>query len=91
MTTGFAWYLKEMDDNYLNARRLAENKMGAYVTDPNPDELMGVGGNFSFRFKPIKTGQTVLKFDYKRSWSTDFLRLITIIVNIQQELISYYL
>ena len=69
-TTGYAWYLNENSnrDNLLALNLNENNSSTNYETDPHESGMVGVGGNYYFKFKGLKTGQYNLLFVQKRAW-----------------------
>ncbi len=61
-STGFEWTV-DYDRQYLSL------KSRTYTRDPSkPKDWVGVGGDATFVFVPIKTGQTRIRLVYKRKW-----------------------
>jgi predicted secreted protein len=69
-TTGYGWYLKEVDQK-LKALNLNEYKSADYVTDPHPEGFVGVPGKYHFKFEALEAGEAVLEFTYQRPWEND--------------------
>ena len=63
ITTGFNWFPAPQDPILLN-------QVGEAEVIPESD-LVGAPGKIVMQFKAVAQGQTVLHFDYKRSWETD--------------------
>lgn len=60
-TTGYYWYLKDIDASKLD--QLSED----YFADPAPEGLVGSGGHQMFVFEALATGKSDLKLSYERS------------------------
>lgn len=60
-TTGYYWYLKDIDASQLD--QLSED----YLADPAPEGLVGSGGHQQFVFEALSTGKSTLKLSYERS------------------------
>jgi inhibitor of cysteine peptidase len=65
-TTGFQWQLDKID----GAGVQQIGKMD-YVTDKNPQKMVGVGGTYIYHFKVMKPGETKIHMSYARSWEKD--------------------
>jgi inhibitor of cysteine peptidase len=62
-TTGFTW-AADYDKTLFS---LAEDK---YVTDQNPQGMVGVGGTQNFTFKALKAGKGTIACKYARTWES---------------------
>lgn len=62
-TTGFSWARTGCEGGAVAA--VGE---GAYVQRPAQPGMVGVGGEFVFRFRAVKAGTTKLTFAYFRPW-----------------------
>lgn len=60
-TTGYYWYLKDIDASQLD--QLSEN----YFADPAPEGIVGSGGHQMFVFEALSTGRSDLVLSYERS------------------------
>lgn len=60
-TTGYYWYLKDIDASQLD--QLSED----YFADTAPDGVVGSGGHQMFVFEALTTGKSKLKLSYERS------------------------
>ena len=69
-TTGYGWYLSENSDkeNLLTLNLDEYNSCNDYVVDKHPEGMVGVGGNYYFKFKGLKEGNYNLMFIKKRAW-----------------------
>lgn len=61
-TTGYEWEI-DFDSDYI---QLVERK---YV--PSSPELIGSGGEETFNFLALKSGETEITFSYLRAWEED--------------------
>lgn len=61
-TTGYSWELTAIKDK----RIVVEYGIARYVY--GKPGVVGAGGYQLFRFKPVKRGETVLDFEYRRPW-----------------------
>lgn len=69
-TTGYSWILEENSDKD-NLKALNLNDFGSsenYETDAHPEGMVGVGGDYFFKFKGVKEGSYNLRFIKKRVW-----------------------
>lgn len=62
-TTGYAWSLTGLDENFLQQEGEAN-----YESD---SDLIGAGGVYTFHFKALRAGQTSLTLAYARSFEPD--------------------
>lgn len=71
-TTGYSWILDENSNkDILQALNLNEyNSSLNYETDQHPEGMVGVGGDYFFKFKGLKEGNYNLKFIKKRAWES---------------------
>ncbi|MEM7327102.1 MAG: protease inhibitor I42 family protein [Pseudomonadota bacterium] len=60
-TTGYYWYLKDIDASKID--QLRED----YFADPAPEGVTGSGGHQMFVFEALATGKSKLKLSYERS------------------------
>ncbi|MEO1554388.1 MAG: protease inhibitor I42 family protein, partial [Pseudomonadota bacterium] len=60
-TTGYYWYLKDIDAATLD--QLSED----YIADPAPEGVVGSGGHQMFVFEALTKGKSKLKLSYERS------------------------
>ncbi len=60
-TTGYFWYLKDMDST------LVELVSEDYYSDPAPEGMTGVGGHQLFVLKGLAKGKTTVTLSYERS------------------------
>ncbi|MEM7639695.1 MAG: protease inhibitor I42 family protein [Pseudomonadota bacterium] len=60
-TTGYYWYLKDIDASKLD--QLSEG----YFADPAPEGVVGSGGHQMFVFEALASGKSKLKLSYERS------------------------
>jgi len=62
-STGYSWTIDSLDSTILEESAEPEFK---------PDnDLVGAGGEFTFHFEALKSGETTLKLIYHRSWEKD--------------------
>ncbi len=59
-TTGFTWEVAEID-----SATLAQEKAVEFVPQSN---LIGAPGTFTFRFRAVQRGATILRLVYRRPW-----------------------
>ena len=64
ITTGYSWENADKVDKDILA--LDAND---YVSDPNPEELDGVGGNTVIVYRALKPGKTKIDLVYLQSWA----------------------
>jgi len=71
-TTGYMWEYKIGDENSIE-----------YVSDnyikPNTN-LIGAGGKREFTFKTLKSSETLIEFNYKRSWEYESVEKLSLII-----------
>lgn len=60
-TTGYYWYLKDIDASLID--QLSEG----YYADPAPEGVTGSGGHQLFVFEALSPGKADLKLSYERS------------------------
>jgi len=60
-TTGYYWYLKDIDASQLD--QLSDE----YFADPAPEDLVGSGGHQLFVFEALAKGKSKLTLSYERS------------------------
>ena len=60
-TTGYFWYLKDIDASQLDL--LTDD----YFADPAPEGVTGSGGHQMFVFEALSTGRSTLTLSYERS------------------------
>ena len=60
-TTGYFWYLKDIDASQID--QLSDE----YNADPAPEGLVGSGGHQLFVFEALATGKSNLVLSYERS------------------------
>ncbi|MBR0277241.1 MAG: protease inhibitor I42 family protein, partial [Clostridia bacterium] len=65
ITTGFEWTLISTPTDKVSVSDYD------YISDENPQNMVGVGGTFDFTVKGVKQGNYSLEFGYARSWETD--------------------
>lgn len=66
ITTGFSWeHADKVDADIL---KLDKND---YVSDPNPEELDGVGGRTVIVYHALKPGKAKIELSYMRPWESD--------------------
>ena len=63
ITTGYSWENADKVDKDILA--LDTND---YVSDPNPEELDGVGGNTVIVYRALKPGKAKIDLVYLQSW-----------------------
>ena len=68
-TTGYEWEVGSCDAFILDQVDELEYKQDLQPVSDHP--VVGLGGIFTFRFKAIATGQTLLKLVYRRSWEEE--------------------
>lgn len=89
-TTGYAWWATLLTDGVAKL----ENPDGDYVEDPHEEDMVGVGGTYTFRLSPLAAGETLLHLKYFRSFErkTEMEKLFLILVdeegNIQAQELS---
>lgn len=78
-TTGYSWEISDVKD-----KRIVEEYGKERYVLANPG-MTGAGGYQLFRFKPLRKGQTVLDFEYRRPWEKDVpaakKRSVRVVVN----------
>ncbi len=66
-TTGYSWDLASFSTNILRQIAKVEYRQ---ASQPAGREMVGVGGEFVFRFKAIGPGPGQVKLIYRRPWET---------------------
>ena len=87
-TTEYSWYLNNEDElkkGGVQPTNLNEYKSADYVQDDAPQGMVGVGGNFDFKFKLDEGKKNVpeIIFSYKRPWEKNdgiFLIKVKVVV-----------
>lgn len=71
-TTGYQWKVEKssLESNSSVLESLDNSENGNYVAD-NANGMVGVGGVYEFKFKPVALGEATIKFTYSRSWEKD--------------------
>ncbi len=64
-TTGYEWTAIVKDKDIVKITK------SEYTPDENAENLVGVGGKYTFEFEALKEGKTTITFEYKRSWETE--------------------
>lgn len=65
-TTGFEW----MNTLLYEYAVLRETEEHEYRAKPNPEEMVGFGGEFLFRYIATDTGVQAFRFAYQRPWES---------------------
>lgn len=66
ITTGYDWQnADKVDGDILKLDR------NDYVSDPNPEELDGIGGKTVIVYRALKPGKANIDLAYMRSWEPD--------------------
>jgi len=86
-TTGYQVFLANDDkvtqSNIVKALNLTDKGTSKdYVTDPHPEHMMGVPGNYYFTFLAEQVGQVKLKFENKRAWDTSDSTSLEVTINV---------
>jgi inhibitor of cysteine peptidase len=76
-TTGYGWSIDQLDPIIL--QQVGE---AVYAPESKDEKLVGSGGNETFTFKALASGQTDLKLTYHRPWETDVPPIETFMVTI---------
>jgi len=63
-TTGFEWLLVDLTGQVMKA----VGEVPVYENSSNPGELMGLGGAEKWTFRPVKTGESLVRFECRRPW-----------------------
>lgn len=61
-TTGYKWQFTSLNGTLF---KVIEE---SYQVDKHPSGMVGVGGNFIYKFKPIKNGTFTIDARYYRPW-----------------------
>ena len=79
ITTGYGWENADKVDKDILA--LDKND---YVSDPNPEELDGVGGNTVIVYRAMKPGRAKIELTYMRPWedASEFDEKYTVTVEV---------
>jgi len=64
-TTGYVWGYRIANPDIV--RDVADDYIGAQLDD----DVVGVGGTYTFTFKGVAEGETEIVFDYHRPWEED--------------------
>lgn len=82
MTTGYAWTGFVLGGESVELA----NTEAAYVSDPNPDMLDGVGGTATFTLVPVKAGESIVVFTYGRPWEEDIADRQVVLASVDEQL-----
>ena len=85
-TTGYTWILSDNSDETLlkNLNLTTDNTSKDYITvKPSKKFIVGFGGFYFFKFKPLKIGVVTLHFVHKRLWENENIEDIVIHVYIK--------
>jgi inhibitor of cysteine peptidase len=63
-STGFQWLLIDLTGHVLET----VGEAPTYTAAPNPSGLLGAGGTETWTFRPIRSGEAVIRFEYRRPW-----------------------
>lgn len=63
-TTGFEWRLVDLTGQALKT----VGEAPSYENSPNSGGLLGLGRTQIWTFRPDQTGESVLRFEYRRPW-----------------------
>ena len=79
ITTGYSWEVVKINSEFI----LQEEKR--YKSYETAQPVEGIGGTFSFTFRALKVGETVLELDYIRPWEKEDVRKVekTFLLNIK--------
>lgn len=66
-TTGYSWDMASFSTNSLQQIGTVQYRQ---TEQPDKRPRVGVGGQFMFKFKAVKQGQSDIKLIYRRSWET---------------------
>lgn len=64
-TTGFSWVLVSPLDV------LQSEGAPAYEANEAPPGMVGAGGNQVWKFRALRSGEQLLRFEYRRPWEKD--------------------
>ncbi|MDD4736653.1 MAG: protease inhibitor I42 family protein [Kiritimatiellae bacterium] len=74
-TTGYGWFVQTCDE-----KRLHQDGEAEYRPDSN---LLGSGGCYTFTFRAVTPGETILTLVYHRPWEKDTPPLKTFSLHLQ--------
>ena len=69
-STGFIW--RTLDDGWDRSVVVLESE--DYISDPNPQEMVGVGGQRVFVFKAVQAGKTRIELNLTRGGQVEINR-----------------
>lgn len=81
-TTGYIWTGFVIGGHSVEL----ENELGSYEVDDNPEMLDGVGGTTYFQLNPVAPGQSIVRFDYARSWEEGHDKRVVILADVDEDL-----
>lgn len=81
-TTGYAWTGFVIGGHSVEL----EDPSGSYEADDNPEMLDGIGGTTYFQLNPVEPGQSIVRFDYARSWEEGHDERIVILADVDEDL-----
>jgi len=86
-TTGYSWFLNQNSDkeNLLALNLNEYNSSQDFVVNSHPERMVGVGGDYFFKFKGLKEGSYNLKFVNKRSWEPNPINQKFVVIDIKSK------
>jgi predicted secreted protein len=78
-TTGFQWLLVDQTGEILETIGEAPR----YETNPNPLSMLGVGGTENWTFRTLKSGNGLIRFEYRRPWENGRGDIRSVVFNIK--------
>jgi predicted secreted protein len=78
-STGYTWMIHEFKPNALTWTNDNE-----YLTEDYESGLIGMQGNYVFKFSPVKVGSQELELHYKRHWekNTEPIYVVRYFINV---------
>lgn len=84
-TTGYSWTGFVLGGDSV----ILMDPDGSYMSDPNPNQLDGVGGKTYFTVTAVKPGRSIITFDYRREWEGESADREVFAAIVNEELIPY--
>jgi len=78
-STGYGWERIDAGNGVL------VEAPGEYVSDDNPNRMVGVGGTMIHRYRVARAGEETLQLVYRRSWEKDVPPVETVSVTVHAQ------
>jgi predicted secreted protein len=87
-STGYEWILSDKYSKYNknNLKPLnlnTDNSTNDYETDPKPAQMVGVPGQYNFKFRCLRVDTNKLTFIYKRAWEDEIEEQFNVFIKVK--------